>query len=316
MIFRKKNPPDECGVKARGKKLNLSEDRLGRLFAGIPLLGFLIFGLTPLIFSIFLCFNQFKGLRINTGTFVGLQNFASIFKDKLFWTSLYNTLYVVIAVVISLALALFISVLLATNVKFAKVFKVVYFIPYVCSMVAITFMWKWIFDYNSGVLNTVLLNLGWISEKINWLNNTEYYRAAMMVLLVWSGTGFDIILFSAALTSVKRSQYEAAEIDGCGPIKKFFYITFPAISPTTFYLFIMGIIGALQEFTRFQVMSPTGGPDYKGMTLGFYLYRTLFPDGGGADLGKASAIGWVIALLITIVTVINFKLSKKWVSYD
>jgi multiple sugar transport system permease protein len=177
-------------------------------------------------------------------------------------------------------------------------------------------MWKWIFDYNYGVLNTVLLNLGWIKEKINWLGDAAYYRGTMMVVLVWSGTGFDIILFSAALTAVNRSCYEAAAIDGAGPIRRFFHITFPAISPTTFYLLIMGLIGSLQEFTRFQVMSPDGGPEYKGLTLGFYLYRTLFNASGGSDLGKATAIGWLIALLIGIVTALNFVLSKKWVSYD
>ena len=292
------------------------EEILGIIFANIPLLGFVLFGLIPLLLSIFLSFHTFKGLRLNSADFVGLENLKKIFEDEMFYTALGNTWYVLLACVVSLILSLIISALIATNVKGAKGFKAVYFVPYVCSMVAITFMWKWIYDYNYGVLNSTLIEWGWITEPIDWLGSAEFYRVAMFMLLVWSSMGFNIILLTASLLGVPKDLYEAASIDGAGDIKQFFKITVPMISPTMFYLLIMGLIGSLQEFTRFQVMTPDGGPEYQGLTVVFYLYKKLFNASGGSDLGVATATGWVIAVLIAAVTMINFRMQRKWVNYD
>ncbi|MBQ3419021.1 MAG: sugar ABC transporter permease [Erysipelotrichaceae bacterium] len=292
------------------------EERIGWIFANIPFFGFAIFGLIPLILSVFLSFNHFKGLRLNSATFVGFDNFKTIFEDELFWQSINNTLFVVVATIISLILSIIISALLATEVKGSKGFKVIYFVPYVCSLVAITFMWKWIYDYNYGVLNATLIEWGLIKEKINWLGSEEYFRTAMMILLIWSSMGFNIILLTASLTSIDRNLYEASSIDGANGIRQFFTITLPMVSPTIFYLLITGLIGSLQSFTIFQVMAKDGGPGQKGLTVVFYLYKKLFNASGGSDLGVASAIGWIVALLIAIVTIINFIGQKKWVNYD
>lgn len=286
------------------------------LYANIPLFGFCFFGLIPLLLSLYLCFNSFKGLRLHTAKFVEWENFSKILQDEMFWQSLGNTAFVLVAAVVALLLSLAVSALIATNVRGAKGFKAIYFVPYVCSLVAITFMWKWIYDYNYGVLNTTLMDWGWIQEPISWLGSAEYYRTAMFVLLVWSSTGFNIILLTAALIGVPKELHEAAQIDGAGEFRRFFSITLPLISPTIFYLLIMGLIGALQEFTRFQVMTPDGGPEYQGMTVVFYLYRQLFNASGGSDLGVASAMGWIIAVLISAVTILNFSLQRRWVNYD
>lgn len=292
------------------------EEVQGILYANIPLFGFCLFGLIPLLLSLYLCFNSFKGLRLHTAKFVEWENFSEILQDEMFWQSLGNTAFVLVAAVVALLLSLVVSALIATNVRGAKGFKAIYFVPYVCSLVAITFMWKWIYDYNYGVLNTTLMDWGWIQEPISWLGSAEYYRTAMFVLLVWSSTGFNIILLTAALIGVPKELHEAAQIDGAGEFRRFFSITLPLISPTIFYLLIMGLIGALQEFTRFQVMTPDGGPEYQGMTVVFYLYRQLFNASGGSDLGVASAMGWIIAVLISAVTILNFSLQRRWVNYD
>lgn len=292
------------------------EEVQGILYANIPFFGFCLFGLIPLLLSLYLCFNSFKGLRLHTAKFVEWENFSKILQDEMFWQSLGNTAFVLVAAVVALLLSLAVSALIATNVRGAKGFKAIYFVPYVCSLVAITFMWKWIYDYNYGVLNTTLMDWGWIQEPISWLGSAEYYRTAMFVLLVWSSTGFNIILLTAALIGVPRELHEAAQIDGAGEFRRFFSITLPLISPTIFYLLIMGLIGALQEFTRFQVMTPDGGPEYQGMTVVFYLYRQLFNASGGSDLGVASAMGWIIAVLISAVTILNFSLQRRWVNYD
>ena len=299
------------------KKNRLRKEEVqGIVFANIPLLGFCIFGLLPLIVSFYLSFNSFKGLRIHTAEYVGFENFKEIFKDDLFYQSLGNTAFVLLATVTALVLSVIVSALIATNVRGAKGFKAVYFVPYVCSMVAITFMWKWIYDYNYGMLNTTLMEWGWIKEPIDWLGSEDYYRTAMFILLVWSSMGFNIILLTAALLAVPRELHEAAEMDGAGEIRRFFKITLPLISPTIFYLLIIGLIGSLQEFTRFQIMTSDGGPGYQGLTVVFYLYRKLFNASGGSDLGVASAMGWIIAVLISAVTLVNFKLQRKWVNYD
>ena len=298
-----------------GKRLR-KEEVQGILFANVPFVGFCLFGMIPLLLSIFLCFNSFKGLRLHTAQFVGFENFSEILADEMFWQSLQNTWFVVLTTVVSLVVSLVVSALIATNVRGAKGFKAIYFVPYVCSLVAITFMWKWIYDYNYGVLNTTLMAWGWIREPISWLGSAEYYRVAMFVLLVWSSTGYNIILLTAALLAVPQTLHEAAQIDGAGEVRRFFRITLPMISPTIFYLLIMGLIGSLQEFTRFQVMTPDGGPEYQGMTVVFYLYKQLFNASGGSDLGVASAMGWIIAVFITLITILNFGLQKKWVNYD
>lgn len=300
----------------RKKNRLRKEEVQGIVFANIPLLGFCIFGLLPLIVSFYLSFNSFKGLRIQTAEYVGFDNFKEIFKDDLFYQSLGNTAFVLLATVTALVLSVIVSALIATNVRGAKGFKAVYFVPYVCSMVAITFMWKWIYDYNYGMLNTTLMEWGWIKEPIDWLGSEDYYRTAMFILLVWSSMGFNIILLTAALLAVPRELHEAAEMDGAGEIRRFFKITLPLISPTIFYLLIIGLIGSLQEFTRFQIMTSDGGPGYQGLTVVFYLYRKLFNASGGSDLGVASAMGWIIAVLISAVTLVNFKLQRKWVNYD
>lgn len=298
------------------KKKIKREEIQGIIFANIPLAGFIIFGLIPLILSVYLSFHTFKGLRLNSAVFVGFKNFKTILEDELFYKALGNTCFVLLACVVSLVLSLIISALIASDVKGTKGFKAIYFIPYVCSMVAITFMWKWIYDYNYGVLNSTLMEWGWIKEPIDWLGSADFYRVAMFVLLVWSSMGFNIILLTAALINVPRGLYEASAIDGASGLKQFFKITIPLISPTMFYLLIMGMIGSLQEFTRFQVMTPDGGPEYQGLTVVFYLYKKLFNASGGSDLGVATAAGWLIAILISLVTFANFRLQRKWVNYD
>ncbi len=303
-------------MRARKRRKTDKEELMGWGMSCIPILGFLIFGFIPLIFSLYICFNQFKGLRLNTAEFVGFQNFQDVLSDSMFWRSVVNTLFVIGATLISLVISIIISTLLTNCNRGKKIFQTVYFIPYVCSMVAVTFMWQWIFNYNYGVLNAVLRNLGIIKENINWLGSESTFMPVMYVILIWGGTGFNIILLMAAMTNVNRNCYEAADIDGAGMFTKFFCITLPAISPTIFYLLITGVIGSLQAFTQFQVMAPSGGPGYKGLTIVFYLYRELFQAQGGSDIGIATAVGWILALFIAVVVAFNFWGSKKWVSYD
>lgn len=323
-------PVKKSSARNRKKRWTNQEEVIGWVFSCIPIVGFLIFGLVPLVLSFYIAFNKFPGLQLVSDysdeffpyvvTFAGFENFSTVLKDPEFWQSILNTFFVIFTTLVALALSVFMSMMLYHCKRGKKLFQTVFFIPYVCSMVAVTFMWQWVFNYDAGILNSVLWKMGVYQERadvINWLvRSPATFRTVMFVVLLWSGTGFNIILLSAALTNINKSCYEAADIDGAGMFTKFFKITLPAISPTVFYLLVTGIMGSLQEFTRFQVMKPDGGPGKAGVTIVFYLYRQLFNEGGGSNIGLATSVGWILALLIGLVTFANFKLSKKWVSYD
>lgn len=292
------------------KKKVSKEAIYGTCFASIPVLGFTIFGLIPMIVAVVMAFTDVR-FALEDLSWVGFDNFAYALKDDTFWKSVGNTFYFALSMPISLVIALIVSVLLNQDVKCKKLFRTIFFIPYVCSTVAVALMWKWIFDANYGVLNALITKCG--GQPVQWLQNAKTFGISIIIIGIWSGTGFGIILYSAALTKVNPAYYEAAEIDGANSWKCFWHITIPSISPTTFYLVIMGLIGALQEFARVQVIDATGGPNYSGMTVVFFLYREGF---SYHNMGRASAVAWLLAILILGITVLNFKLSDKWVSYD
>lgn len=297
------------------KKRKLSKSELwGTLLASPPLIGFLIFGLIPLVFSLYLSVTNMRGYLIEDMSFLGFanmfDNYLSVLGDSTFWHSLGVTFYAALSLPIAIVVSLLLSVLLYQKVFFKRGFRTVFFLPYVCSIVALALMWKTILNKDYGLLNQVL------GTKIDWLNNKTYYMPAMIIMGVWMSVGFNIILFSAALTNISPSYYEAARVDGTNAWQRFWHITFPGITPTLFYVFVMGIIGALQEFTRFQAISGDVKGAHPGLTTVFYLYNMAFRGSQDAGMGTAAAVAWLLAILILIITVVNFKVSDKWVSYD
>lgn len=283
----------------------------GTLFAAPPVLGFFLFGCIPMVLSLFLSFGELSSFNMFEIKLTGLQNYIKIFtEDKRFFESIGNTfIYAIGSVFIGLAISLFLAVLMNRKIRFVRVFRIIIFIPYVCSVVATSTMWKWIFDYNYGVLNDVMDFLG--LARVDWLNNSGTIMPCMIAMSVWGSLGYNIILFSAALGSVNKSYYEAAQIDGANKFTIFFKVTFPLISSTTFFLVIMGFIGALQTLANFQVMTPT--QPWNSMT--FYVYFMAFEDFSNG-MGYASALGWIVGLIVMVFTIINFAFSKKWVHYD
>ena len=253
------------------KPINM-EELAGTALASIPLIGFCIFGLIPLILAFFMAFLKMRDFSFLDAEFVWFDNFKTVCSDPLFWQSIVNTFIMGTSVFISLFFALIIAYLLSKPIAGKKAFRMIYFVPYVCSVVAVTLMWKYMFNPTYGVINQVLGRTD-PENMINWLGEKTYYRWAVIIMSVWSGMGYGIILFTAALTSVNVSMIEAAKIDGAGPLTVFWRIVFPAISPTTFYLVVMGVIGALQSFAVTNVLSSnTFGPDNAGLTVVYYLY--------------------------------------------
>ena len=290
---------------------------IGVLFAMSPLVGFALFGILPLIFSIVLSFGNLPTYDLLDIEFCGLQNYIRIFtEDKEFWQSIGNTFfYSIVSVVGTVVISLLASVFL-NNIKHGgKAIRIILFIPYVCSVVAISTMWKWLFDYNYGVLNDVVEFIG--MERVNWLGEASTAMPIMILMSIWSGLGYNMILYSASLNAVSRSYYEAAELDGANGIQKFFKITLPMISPTTFFVMVMGFVGALQSFANFQVMTPSGGPDGTTWTMVLRVWYVGFvEDSTLYGMGYASAMSWIVGGIVMIFTAIMFGMSRRWVNYD
>lgn len=295
----------------RKKRIN-KEELAGTLLASIPIIGFLIFGLVPLVLALAMAFLHMRGFGFEGATSAGFDNFKTVLTDPVFIHSIGNTFRMGASVLISQVFALFIAYFLSRPVRGKKFFRTLFFVPYVCSVVAITLMWKYMFNTNYGIINQILGRTG--DDAIEWLGDSKYYTWAVIIMSVWSGMGFGIVLYTAALTNVNGNMIEAAKIDGAGGVRTFLNIVLPSISPTSFYLLVMGVIGALQAFAVTNVLSADGGPNNDGITIVFYLYRRVFAYNN--TMGEASASAWILSAMILVVTAIQFIVSKYWVSYD
>jgi multiple sugar transport system permease protein len=297
------------------KRVGLGEAGSGAIMASIPVVGFLIFGLVPLVLALAMAFLYIPGRgNIAEAEFVGLENFREVLSDRMFWQSILNTLRMALSLPVCIVVALVVAFLLTKITKGRSFFRAVYFVPYVCCAVAVSLMWELIFNQNHGIINSWL---GLTRETaIPWLTSSDTYTLCLIIIGIWSGTAYGIVLYGAALTNVNRSLYEAAQIDGAGSFRSFISITLPSVSPTSFYLLTMGLIGALQEFTRPQMIGGgTGaGPNNDGLTMVFYIYRRAFVYNN--QMGEAAAAALVLAGFILLVTAINSAISKRWVSYD
>ena len=302
-------------VYKKRRKRKLGQNNSGMLMASIPVVGFIIFGLLPLLLAFAMAFMYVPGKgNIAEAKFVGFENFEEVISDQMFWKSILNTFRMALSLPICIVIALIVAFLLTKNIKGRSFFRGVYFVPYVCCAVAVALMWELIFNQNHGIINSWL---GLTRETaIPWLTDSATYTLCLIVIGIWSGTAYGIVLYGAALTNVNKSLYEAAKVDGAGPFTCFFKITLPSVSPTSFYLLTTGLIGALQEFTRPQMISggDGAGPNNDGLTIVFYIYRRAFVYNN--EMGVAAAAALILSLFILIVTVINFVVSRKWVNYD
>ncbi len=296
-------------------KKKLGQNNSGMLMASIPVVGFIIFGMLPLLLALAMAFMYVPGRGdISRAQFAGLENFKEVLGDHMFWKSILNTLRMAISLPICIVIALIVAYLLTKNIKGRSFFRGVYFVPYVCCAVAVSLMWELIFNQNHGIINSWL---GLTRETaIPWLTDSDTYTLCLIIIGIWSGTAYGIVLYGAALTNVNKSLYEAAKVDGAGSFRCFFNITLPGVSPTSFYLLTTGLIGALQEFTRPQMIGggEGAGPNNDGLTIVFYIYRRAFVYNN--EMGSAAAAALILSVLILIVTAINFVVSKKWVNYD
>ena len=301
------------------------EKRHNKLAAIGPLIGFVLFGIIPLILSTIVSLTELHSTDLKEMEFIGLENFITILTngDERTYASYLSTLVYTLNVPICIALSLYIANLLNQIVHGKRFFRSIFFIPYVCSVVVIGQTFRVIFENESGVFNKVLDMLGF--EKVGWLTDSPMsFMTSAIIVTVWSGLGFCIVLYQAALANVDQSYYEAAQIDGASSFQIFWKITWPAISPTTSYLITMKLIWALQAMAETTILVgsnsfvPTWGDSEAWVSdlVVKHIYNMAFVNPYQHGYGLAAAAGWILAIIVFVITRINLKLQKRWVNYD
>ncbi|WP_215696333.1 sugar ABC transporter permease [Clostridium sp. MCC353] len=288
------------------------ENLMGYAFIAPALIAFLTLVAFPFFFSIFLSFTEWNFLSGLDGIkWVGLENFKDLGKDRLFKQAMINTfVYSVTTVPVSIIIALVLAYSLNGRVFFKRTLRLCFFIPYISSAVALAAVFKFLFR-EEGVINTVLMNLHMVSQPIKWLTDSSLCRYPIIILLIWSAIGYELIIYMAAIQNVPVNLYEASEIDGASSWQKFWKITFPMISPTTFYLVIVRLIASFKVFSAINIM--TTGTSAKGNTS---MVTVIYSDAFGSyKFGYASAEAVVLFAIILAVTLFNFWGQKKWVHY-
>lgn len=271
-------------------------------------IGFLLFTLIPLVTALGLSFCYWDILT--PIRWAGLNNYRNILNDSKVLASMWNTFRYMIAVVpLTTALGLLLALMLNQQIRGILAFRLVYYLPAVLPGVSVALLWVWMLNPDFGIINTLLGYLG-INPGPGWLTDKAWAMWGIVLRQCW-GVGGGMILFLAALQSVPQNYYEAARIDGANLFQRFFNITLPMISSTIFYFIITGIIGALQEFTIFRVMT-NGGPSRSTTTFVLYLYSTAF---NSYTMGYASALAWVMFIVSLVLTGLMFKTST-WVYYE
>ena len=288
-------------------KLEKSRNRWGIVFILPQLISLVCLGIIPIVIAFVLSFFDWNGF--SAPVFTGFQNFKAVFTDPDTGIAIKNTLvYSVIYVPCSIVLSLGLAMLL--NKAWGKMFyRAVFFLPQIVTSVGIAVVWSWIYQPQFGILNMILRFFG--IEGKEWLRDPSTAMGAVIVMSIWWGLGYNIVLFLAGLQNVPRTYVEAAKIDGANERQVFFNITVPLISPTTLLVTITTMINAFHVFDQMFLLT-SGGPAKKTYTMAIHIYQTAFKS---YELGKASTAALILFFVVVAVSVIQFKLSDKWVHY-
>lgn len=284
------------------------EEKYGMLFAIAPFIGFCIFSAFPIIFAFIASFSNWRGTN-SIFEKMSFDNYIQIVTDPKFWQTVVTTLIYMIGIPVGLILSLIIAVAMNKKIPGVKILRTMYYVPVVSSLVAVAILWAWVFNYDYGLFNVIIKKLTGLKGP-NWLGDEGWVKVAMLIFMVWKGLGTSIVLYLAALQNIPKDYYEAATIDGANGWKQFLNITIPLVSPVTFYMVVTGIIGGFQVFVEVQVMTTNGGTNYSAATIVYYLYDKAFKY---QQMGYGSAVAFILAIFIFIVTYFNFKGQDKWV---
>jgi multiple sugar transport system permease protein len=286
------------------------EEREFYLFISLWIVGFILFDAGPIVASFLVSFTDWS--LLTTPKWVGLGNYVKMAADPLFFAALWNSIYFGVGSVgLGLITSFLLALLLNQKVPGIALFRTIFYLPSVVSGIAVAILWIMILNADFGLLNTAL---GWIGIKgPGWLVQPQWTKPALILMSLWQGAGASMVIYLAGLQSVPVHLYEAAEIDGAGPWGKFWNVTVPMMSPVIFYNLIVGFIASLQGFVLVLIMTGDGRPANAALMIGLYLYRQAFVN---FNMGYASALAWVLLMVIMLFTAAQFYLAKHWVFYE
>jgi multiple sugar transport system permease protein len=295
--------------KRRGRSaMARTEQRWGMLLTLPAVLGFLIFTVGPMIASLVMSMTDWQiGAPIH---FTGIANYRQMASDDLFWKSLgVTTYYTLGAVPAVLIVGFIVAMLVNTGVRGKSFWRTVYYLPTLVPAVAGAVLWIWIFNPDSGLLNSLLESAGLPGS--NWIYDESTAIPSLILMSAW-GFGNAMVIFLAGLQGVPTELHEAVAIDGGGAWAKFRTVTLPFMTPTIFYNLVTGVIGTFQAFNQAYIMTE-GGPNNSTLFYIYYLYTKAFTD---SEMGYASALAWVLFIIVLIVTVLLFRNARRWVYYE
>ena len=284
------------------KSIANNESVAGLIFILPAIVGTFIFIVIPIFCSLGLSFTKWD--LLNPIQFVGLENYKDLFSEQLFYKLLKNTVvYAVSVSILGVIIPLVLAAILNSKIRGSEFYKTAYFLPFITPMIVIGIVWEWIFDPNIGVLNNIL-NL-----HINWLYDVHYAMPALIIVSVWKLIGYNMVIFLSALSGISQSFFEAAKIDGATPVQTFKNVTVPMLSPTIFFVVIITAISSFQVFDLIYLMTQ-GGPLDSTNVLVYAIYKNAFEY---FNVGKASAIAYVLFTIILVLTLVQWNLRKKLV---
>ena len=287
------------------------ENIAGYLFASPWIIGFLCFSMIPILATLYFSFTNYDIVDPSTlQKMVGFSNYIKISQDELFWKALWNTFYyMVFSVPLGIVGSFILAVFLNNKLKGIGIFRTIFYLPSITTGVAVALVWMWIFDPGYGLLNKFL---GYFFHfRPLWLIDENWSKPAMILMSLWSIGGSRCLIFLAGLQGLPQHLFEAADIDGANWLQKFKMVTVPLLTPIIFFELIMSVIKSFQVFTNAYVMT-AGGPLNSTLFYVYYLYIKAFTN---LKLGYASALAWIFFIIMLVFTLIQFKLSDRWVYY-
>lgn len=308
MAIAQLSKPARTAGLARGSPRTRGQALWGYLLIAPMMTGFAIFFLLALAISFGLSLTNWDVLT--APQWVGMNNYARLPQDREFLTALRNTAALAIPnVTLRLIISLAIALALNSRIRFRSFYRTIFFMPVLTMPIATATIWKWLFDPSFGPINAALGRFA--LPQPEWLNYPQSAVIAVVIVLLWSGVGYDMVIYLAGLQSIPREYYEAAQIDGAGAFRQFRDITLPLLTPTTFFLLVIATIGSLQVFDLVFVMARVGSTN-RFPTIVYYIYQEGFQN---FRMGYAITVAWVLLLIILVLTLVQFRLQRRWVHY-
>jgi multiple sugar transport system permease protein len=277
------------------------------LFLSPGLLLFSVFTVFALLFAFYLTFTEWSIIQPER-PFIGLDNYSRMLEDERFRRSVINTAYYTGATVpLTMGIGLLIAILLNQPIRARGFFRTLYFLPVVTPFVVVAIIWKWLYNSDFGLFNFYLLKAHLITEPLLWLSDKDLAMPAVVLMSVWSGVGFSMVIYLAGLQAIPQELYEAARIDGAGWWSQLRHITIPMLAPTTLFLMVMGIIGSFQVFTQIFIMT-NGGPVDRTTTMVFYIYEAAFKF---YEMGYASTLAYALFAMLFVFTLIQLRMYRR-----